>query len=458
MHTPIPYRIIKGLIRASVSIYFRKVEISGKSNVPLSGPVLLAANHPQSGTDAFILGLAAGRMVSYLAHSGLFTNRWKGAILRSCGVIPVYRAHEITDAGDKNVAMFESCYQVLEAQGAIGIFPEGTSAEERRVQKLKTGAARIALHVESRNDFALGLKIVPVGINFQSRRRFRSRVLVSFGLPIDVSGCRAAFDEDQLEAVHELTSRIEKGIHDRVVNISRTEFTDFVSDIERVYKEELLVRQDIEVSGSSPFKRSQTIAQEIPRALDFLLDHRPEVVWRIRVHLTDYLSRLESFKVNDDQIRREPPGVLGAATRFAVLGLLGLPITIWGVLWNYIPYRLTGVIAARMKSNLTQTHMNQMIVGLPVYLIYYGILLVLMYNLLGFVNWIVFSALLLPTGLFAKWHSQRISRRRQALRLAFLRVTHGIQLKQLQRLRREVIAEMDLALEMYVKERGRGVG
>jgi len=326
------------------------------------------------------------------------------------------------------------------------------SSEERKVQKLKTGAARIALHAEGRNRFSLGVIIIPVGINFESRTGFRSRVLVSFGAPIVVSDFRDEFDGDEVEAVHSLTRQIEERIRERVVNISRTEFTEFVASIERVYKGEVLARSDLDVEGNSPFKKSQAVSQEIPRALDYFLERDPDVVWSIRAHLADYMAQLAAFRVTDDQVRAEPAGVLGAMTRYTILGLVGLPITIWGIFWNYAPYRIPGILASRKQSDLTQTHMNQILLGIPVYLVYYITLFAVAYSILGLTWAGIFSATLLPAGLFARWHSRRNTRRGQVLHLAYLRATHGMQLRQLQRFRRQVIAEMDGALASYMAE------
>jgi len=456
MRTPLLYRISRTVIRLSVSLYFRKLEISGRRNAPREGPVIFAANHPQSVTDALVLGLTTGRMISYLAHSGLFRSKVKRAFLQNCGVIPVYRPHEVADAGDKNVDMFSACYELLEKGGAIGIFPEGTSAEERRVQKLKTGAARIALQAESMNNWTLGLTIIPVGINFQSRRRFRSRVLVSFGLPIAVARFRPTYEDDAVEAVHDLTNLMEKSIRARVVNITRAEFSEFIGDVEKVYKEELLARDDGAVAGGTKFKRGQNVSQEIPRALDFFLEHKPEVIWRIRTHLSDYLSRLRDFRITDEQLRNEPPSVIGAAMRMLSLAALSLPFAVWGAVWNFIPYKLTGILAKRAAADLTKLHFQQLMFGVPLYLAYYVPLLFFAQRHLGWLGAAVFAVSLIPTGFLARSYVGLISRRRQMLRLALLRVTKGIQVKQLRQLRKDVIAEMDSALELYLSEIARG--
>ena len=458
MSTPILYRIGRSMVRAVAAVYFRKLEISGRRHVAQSGPLIVAANHPQSITDALILGLATGRMLNYLAHSGLFRNRWQAALLSSCGVIPVYRAHEVADAVDRNVAMFAACYRVLEQGAAIGIFPEGTSAEERRVQKLKTGAARIALQCEALNEWKLGLAVVPAGINFQSHGRFRSRVLVSFGSPIRVADFRLEYAADPVEAVHSLTELLEKKIRAKVIEISSDEFAQLIADVERVYKGELIDRGEKSVPGGTRFKREQNIAKEIPRALDFFLRSNPDIVWSIREQLGAYMDRLRQFRLSDEEVSSETPSVIGASTRLAVLGAIGLPPAAWGLLWNYLPYRATGLLAARGGADPTKMHFRHIALGTPIYLLYYLPLFYLAYRMAGPLAAGLFALSLGPAGLFARAYLRHMGRRRKLLRLARLRLTQRVQLKQMRQQRRNLIVEMDDALALYLAALGSGRG
>src|SRR4030095_1974172 len=77
--------------------------------------------------------------------------------LLACGAIPVYRKQDAPAPGDgvgvvgaeRNVHAFTACFRTLGAGGLIGIYPEGTTHAEPRVQRIKTGAARVALAYET---------------------------------------------------------------------------------------------------------------------------------------------------------------------------------------------------------------------------------------------------------------------------------------------------------------------
>ena len=58
--------------------------------VPLTGPVILAANH-ESYFDPLFVGSSLPRSINYLAREDLFSNRLSGAFLRGLNSVPVDR-------------------------------------------------------------------------------------------------------------------------------------------------------------------------------------------------------------------------------------------------------------------------------------------------------------------------------------------------------------------------------
>ena len=95
---------------------------------------------------------------------------------------------------ERNVDAFTACFRTLAAGGLIGIYPEGTTHAEPRVQRIKTGAARIALEYEARRARRrrrrrrrARWRLVPVGLTFEARKSFRGRVLVAFGEPVPLA-------------------------------------------------------------------------------------------------------------------------------------------------------------------------------------------------------------------------------------------------------------------------------
>ncbi len=452
MHVPILYRISRIFVRIGVYGYFRRLEITGRQNIPPTGPVIFASNHPHSITDALLLGLGTGRMLHFIAHSGLFRSKFKAWFLRSSGVIPVYRPKDVEGAPDKNFSMFTACHDVLRQGGSIGIFPEGTSAEERRVQKLKTGTARIALSAEQDADWTMGLTIVPVGLNFESRQRFRSRVLVRFGKPIEVAALRQQYCDDEVETVNSLTSRLQDSLRREVVNVERSEFDTLLRDVVKIYKGELMERVDLEIPGETNFEKDQTLNREFARALDFFYERSPEVIWGLARMMEEYQARRHKLRLRDELLRKEEgPSVRAEMIRFLVMGAIGLPLAVFGAIGNALPYVLTDRIVRVLAVDLTKRHSFQFLIGLALFLGWYGFLLTEAFPVFG--GWFtlgLFFALPL-SGLFARQYILRMRRRRRWLRFAWLEFQLGYKIRELRQLRRRLIRELDASLAEYMQ-------
>jgi 1-acyl-sn-glycerol-3-phosphate acyltransferase len=453
METPFLYRAGRILGRVILGLYFRRIEVAGADGTPARGPVILAANHPQSVTDALVLGLAVERPLHFIAHSGLFREPVTAFLLRHAGVIPVYR-REDGGAGDGNVGMFRACRHVLERGGAIAIFPEGTSQKERRVQRVKTGTARIVLEAEAKNGFGLGVRILPVGITFESRLRFRSRVLVRIGTPLAASGLAADYARDPVRTVEALTADLRAALIDLVVNIERSDLEEFVEDVDSTYRDELLSRAEIRFRGESDLEKGVAVTREIARAADFYRRERPETVWRLRRLLREYRRKRERLHLSDAVLRGRDRSFRGEMARAGGLILAGLLPAAYGGLWNAIPYKAAGWAAKRAAPDETKRHWFQLSWGAFFYLLYYPPLLYAAYRLLGTAGASVFGASLVPTGFFARWYAGALARRETGLRCAYLTLTRGPLVAELRSLRAGIVAEMDAVLEDYVLVRG----
>jgi len=111
--------------------------------------VLLCINHPNNLIDSLLVGMVLPRKVHYLAAAALFRNLLTARLLVALGVIPVYRKADDPDKMDRNFEMFAACDEAFDGGRLVAIYPEGVTRPEARVQRFKTGAARIALAYEA---------------------------------------------------------------------------------------------------------------------------------------------------------------------------------------------------------------------------------------------------------------------------------------------------------------------
>ncbi|KAI8637532.1 hypothetical protein BD408DRAFT_353596 [Parasitella parasitica] len=94
---------------------------------------------------------------------------------------PTYKIIPHVDQG----VLYEKVHERLNQNESIVIFPEGGSHDRSEMLPLKAGFAIMALSAMAENK-NLKIKIVPVGLNYFHPHRFRSRAVVSYGVPISI--------------------------------------------------------------------------------------------------------------------------------------------------------------------------------------------------------------------------------------------------------------------------------
>lgn len=172
------YRLLYIPAKFAILIYCRLLAINNKENLSLNGPLLIAANHPNSFLDAIILSTLFKRPVYSLARGDAFTRPVYRKLLRSLNMFPVYRISEGAENLENNYDTFENCREIFRRNGIVLIFSEGRCINEWKLRPLKKGTARLAL---SSWQEGIPLKILPTGINYQSFTSFGKNVQLNFG-------------------------------------------------------------------------------------------------------------------------------------------------------------------------------------------------------------------------------------------------------------------------------------
>jgi hypothetical protein len=292
-----------------------------------------------------------------------------------------------------------------------------------------------------------------LGLNFESRRRVRSRVLMRFGKPIVAADYRRLYEDDRIEAVNELTSALQAALRSEIVDLEHSEYVDLAQDIERVYKGELLERDDLPIRPGSRFKRDRDVARGIAHALDFFYKRNPEVIWRLAHLMEEYRDKRHELRLKDELLRLERgPTVRGEVWRFVLMGLAGLPWALYGIAGNVLPYKLTAWLVNRFAPDLTKVHTYQLAIGAAVFLPWYLALLTVTFRRYGVLVAIALALTLPAAGLFAREYGRRMRKRRRYLRFAYLELLQGYRVQELRQRRRHLIRELDAALVEYSRE------
>ncbi|HVG41196.1 MAG TPA: 1-acyl-sn-glycerol-3-phosphate acyltransferase [Chitinophagaceae bacterium] len=199
------FALIKLYARFAIQIYCRKIVINKPDYLYHKGPLLFAANHPNSFLDGIILTTLFKEPVYSLARGDAFKNKYFNNLLRWLRLLPVYRTSEGVENLGHNYTTFAACQQVFEKKGVVLIFSEGRCINEWHLRPLKKGTARLAISTWGKG---IPLKVIPLGFNYSSFRTFGNAVHLNFGEVLDEEKIREQDSEGkQLLRFNSLTQQ-----------------------------------------------------------------------------------------------------------------------------------------------------------------------------------------------------------------------------------------------------------
>ncbi|HEX8428284.1 lysophospholipid acyltransferase family protein [Hymenobacter sp.] len=420
------YNVMKPLVQVALRVFFRRLEIRHRDRLQTPGPLLMVSNHPNTLMDPLVVAANRREPIAFLAKSTFFKNPISRALLTSGNSIPIYRRQDVEADGApvtneqmaaQNEATFGKCYDYLGKGGTVMIFPEGTSISERRLRPLKTGAARIALGAEARHDFKLGLRLLPVGINYFDPQNFRSDLFINVAPPIRVADYAEAYRLDPLAAADQLTEDYRRHLEQRLVITRDAAEDELVQQLERTFTGQLI--EDDPRTLYDNFQLSRTLLQ----AVAYFDQHDPGRLTEARAHLKTYLSELKRLGLTDDAMESERKGrTRGERALRAVLKLtLGFPVYLYGVLNNYLPYKLPSVVARHATKEVEFVAPIMMVVGMLTFSVGYLLQIALVHHFTQDWRWTTLYAISLPlTGFYALSYWNQLAsriRRVRALRL-----------------------------------------
>ncbi|KAJ6505984.1 glycerol-3-phosphate-1-acyltransferase [Mycena vulgaris] len=225
MELRLVYRILRKISDWTLDTgFYSEAYVSGEYNVPKDTPLILTPCHHNELIDVATLAatIPHRHKVSFWAKSTTFSHPVLGPVLSSSGAIPVRRNPDKADSATSNAALFDASTSALARNQAIGVFPEGTSYTEPAIAQILSGAAWAALefmrsqHIGGK---ARSVMIIPVGIVYTNKSKFRSRVHVEcatsffgyptskpedhhcrYGLPIDMASYISSSMFDAIDA------------------------------------------------------------------------------------------------------------------------------------------------------------------------------------------------------------------------------------------------------------------
>lgn len=220
--------------------------------------------------------------------------------------------------------VYHRVFEHLAHDQCIGIFPEGGSHDRTDLLPLKAGVAIMALGCMDLHP-GVNVKIVPCGMNYFHPHKFRSRAVVEFGHPIEISSELVDKYRDpstNREAVKELLDTISEGLKAVTVTCPDYDTLMVVQAVRRLYAGHLV--------SKLPLPLVIEMNRRIVNGFQLLKDN--EEVIKLKEDVLKYNSHLRDYNIPDHQVETAKLNLLTSlglliwrSIRLVVLLILALP-------------------------------------------------------------------------------------------------------------------------------------
>lgn len=404
------YRMFRALARLALHLFFRQIEVEGREHVPEAGPVLFVPNHTNALVDPLVLVITLRRRLTVTAKNVLARNPLLGALISGLGVVTFHRREDAGKGADprQNVQSLQRCRHILAGDGALCIFPEGVSHSDPGLRPFRAGPARIALDYVREDGNPGGLVIVPVGLLYTDKDRFRSGVWLRYGTPLDVARWVADHPEGTAQ---DLTAEITRRVRNLTLNYETR-------------REAALLHWAAEVvatGGVMPAplgSRDRSVAEWF-RLLGRLqagyrtlpADHHQEIE-ELTVRVRHYRAELKRRGLTPAEVYLpiHPGRALLFLVRELELLIVGAPLALFGAVNHILPYAIVRRIARALSTDKDHWATNVVYPSFLIFPLFYLIQLTSAWVFLPAL-WAALYTVALPyTGYYALLYGERAGR------------------------------------------------
>ncbi len=376
--------------------FFRRIFYSNLKKVPLNKPLLFVGNHQNSFMDGILVGSYLPQPLHFTMRADMFRKPFARFCLRELNVSPVYRIEEGLENVHKNLEAFTSIYEVLKKNGNFIMFSEGICVQEKRLQKLRKGTARLAFGAEEK--FDLDVHIVPVGINYTYPSMFRKEVMINFHDSFSINELKEAYKEHPAKALLAFNEKCDISLRKEVIIIEDPKNDWLAEQLLKMERHNMILpffrwRFDTDDRRQAEKRVSEKINQ--------LSKTSPADLESLSKKVENYVNLLAKNRLRDENVARKLDW--GFLRYFAVIA--GFPIFIAGFVANLIPFIIPKIICDRFIKDLR--FYSSVFIGFftVLYMIYYAVLFILAAIFAGWTGFLL--ALLVPlSGYFVLYYQE----------------------------------------------------
>jgi len=329
------YALLKVFAFIPFRITHRNYIVNGLEHIPTNQPVIFAPNHQNALLDPLAILFATSIQPVFLARADIFKNKWIAHVLYFLKILPVYRIRDGKDTLTKNEEVFDDAVRILQNKKMLCLFPEASHIGIKSMLPHKKAIPRIVFIAAEKTGYTIDIQIVPVGINYSSYYGFRRKVTVNFGLPLQTKSYYPLLKEEgETKASIKLRDDIFEAVRPLVVHVpDKSAYVLFEEAFAMTASLKNLPKTD---NPQDFVPNEQFLTQKIA---DYLQNH-PEgkTPWVEKAKQYQFLKK--QLKIKEKTLTKPACGFWIRSTHILLI-IIGLPLSLWGVLSNGWLYYLT---------------------------------------------------------------------------------------------------------------------
>jgi 1-acyl-sn-glycerol-3-phosphate acyltransferase len=433
MKKAVLYTLMKPWVQATMNSFYSHYSVNNVEKLPNKAPVILAPNHQNAFMDPIGVSCRLRAQTSYLVRADVFKSKAVSKFLHALRLMPIYRQRDGVDNLEKNEEIFDYCYQLLKANNAIILFPEGNHNNKKMLRPLKKGASRIAFGAETKYNFEVGVQVVPVGLNYSNHTNMGAELLINIGDPIDVRDYKDIYLENEALGLLALKDELHKRMSGLILNIENKELYDIIDAVHPMARTMMKEKMGFppEHNQVNHFKVDQIVVN----ALQAQHEIDPTKTNVLKEEVEEYTKGLKLNKFRDHLF--EVPKHKGLFWE-ALFLLLFSPMWLFGLINSYLPWKIPDVIVQKKVKDIHFHSSIKMALSMFLFPIFWGIQSLVVCLVVPHWELGLLYALMLPVGgQFALGYWRMFKKFRARVRYNSMRQTPA--LATLQQLRKSII-------------------
>ncbi len=384
-------------------LYYDRITIVGKNNIPENKAVIFVMNHQNALMDALALLTNIKEQPVFLARSDIFKNQFVARILYFLKILPIYRIRDGYQALEQNKEIFQLNLKILRSKKAIGIMPEGNHGDKRRLRPFQKGVFRIAFLAQEENPDQ-EIFIQPVGLHFEKHNKAFKSLFIHFGKPILVKDFLNEYIQDANKGIKQIKSALSERLSNLIIDIRSLKYYHLIEGVRQLYAQHLMLK-----SGKNHYSLQDDIKvnKKIVKLLDHEVAANEENIQEMNRSFDEFKKLLKKLDLPMNVFDRS-----NYSKRIAVNCIFlffTFPFFLAGFLLSILPVFIVRKTISRIKDEQFISSVR-FVASLVFFSIYYLILFLI---LISFFSWYISFGIVMIialSGLFAFEHYLRVLR------------------------------------------------